>query len=95
MPNHALKIIIQEWEEEQHEKCMATAPTKPIEDMSSGELKAEVRRRGLDMSGCLSKGDLVELLGGAEAKDVELAEAPAEDEDARPRLRPRKKAKLA
>ena len=59
--------------------------------MSSGELKAEVRRRGLDMSRCVVKGDLVELLRGAEAKDVETAEAPAEDEDARPR----KKAKLA
>ena len=48
--------------------------------MSVGELKAEVRRRGLDMSGCIEKGDLVELLHGA--KDVEMAEAaPAEDED--------------
>ena len=55
--------------------------------MSVGELKAEVRRRGLDMSGCIEKGDLVELLRGAEAKDMEMAE----EEDARPR----KKAKLA
>ena len=36
------------------------------------------------------RADLVELLGGAEAKDVEVAEAPAEDENPR-----RKKAKLA
>ena len=43
------------------------------------------------MPGCLCGGCLVELLGGGEAKDVETAEAPAEDEDARPR----KKAKLA
>ena len=89
-PNNALKSLILVWDEEAHEKCMAMAPTKPIQDMSSGELKAEVRRRGLDMSGCAEKGDLVELLGGAEAKDVEVAEAPAEDENPR-----RKKAKLA
>ena len=41
----------------------AAAP-KAVGDMSISELKAEVRRRGLDASGCVEKSELVELLGG-------------------------------
>ena len=45
VPNQALKIIIREWEKEEHERCMAQAQPPPLALQDTPTLRAELQKR--------------------------------------------------